>query len=234
MTYPLAQRIALCLLAGGIACSGTGQRTMSSAPRPAPVAAEPASRTQPSESAIDRARADSLRRPYTAADIHFMSAMIGPHAQALAMARLAENRAASPSVQNLADRLLAGQAYEIVTMQNWLRDRRQPVPEAKPGPMKMNMNRMVHEMMMPGMLTAEQMAQLEAARGKEFDRLFLTFMIQHHRGATSMVKELFGSQGAAQDETVFKFANDVNVDQETEIARMQKMLAALTLGITAP
>src|SRR5688572_6779749 len=100
MTYPFARRIALCLLAGGIACSGTGQGTMSSAPRP-PVAAEPASRTQPSESAIDRARADSLRRPYTAADIHFMSAMIGHHAQALAMARLAENRAASPSVQNL-------------------------------------------------------------------------------------------------------------------------------------
>jgi uncharacterized protein (DUF305 family) len=77
------------------------------------------------------------------------------------------------------------------------------------------------------MLTDEQMKQLDEARGREFDRLFLTFMIQHHRGAVSMVQELFDSYGAAQDEIVFKFANDVNVDQTTEIARMERMLAAL-------
>jgi uncharacterized protein (DUF305 family) len=71
------------------------------------------------------------------------------------------------------------------------------------------------------------MAQLDRAHGAEFDRLFLTFMIQHHRGAVSMVSDLFASEGAAQDETVFKFASDVNVDQSTEIARMEKMLAAL-------
>jgi uncharacterized protein (DUF305 family) len=82
------------------------------------------------------------------------------------------------------------------------------------------------------MLTEAQMKELEAARGPEFDRLFLIFMIQHHKGAVSMVKDLFGSSGAAMDETVFKFASDVNVDQSTEIARMEKMLAALTLGIT--
>ena len=231
-----ARLIAVSLLAGiGIACAGASQGTMSQASQPAaPVASPPAVQGQPSASAIAKARADSLRYPYTTADIHFMSAMIGHHAQAIAMARLATRNGASPSVQNLADRILSGQADEIATMQNWLRDRRQPVPEARPGPMKMVMNGMQHEMMMPGMLTAEQMTQLEAARGKEFDRLFLTFMIQHHRGAVSMVTELFGSPGAAQDETVFKFANDVNVDQTTEIARMQKMLAALTLGITAP
>ena len=80
---------------------------------------------------------------------------------------------------------------------------------------------------MPGMLTEAQMKQLAESRGPEFDRLFLTFMIQHHRGAVSMVEELFGSQGAAQDEAVFKFASDVNVDQTTEIARMQRMLLAL-------
>jgi len=83
---------------------------------------------------------------------------------------------------------------------------------------------------MPGMLTPEQMAQLEAARGDEFDRLFLSLMIQHHRGAVSMVQRLFSSHGAAQDETVFKFASDVNVDQITEIERMQRMLADLTFG----
>jgi uncharacterized protein (DUF305 family) len=236
MTRSLARRLTASLLAaGGVACGGAPRATMRPAPQPAePVTAQPAIQTQSSESAIARARADSLRYPYTAADIHFMSAMIGHHAQAIAMARLASSHGAGPSVQNLADRIINGQADEIVTMQTWLRDRRQPVPEARPGPMKMVMNGMEHEMMMPGMLTAEQMAQLEAARGKEFDRLFLTYMIQHHRGAVSMVKDLFGSRGAAQDETVFKFANDVNVDQTTEIARMEKMLAALTLGITAP
>jgi uncharacterized protein (DUF305 family) len=236
MTGTPARLIAVSLLAaGGIACAGATQGTMSPAPqRDAPIEAQSAVQGQPSASAIAKARSDSLRYPYTAADIHFMSAMIGHHAQALSMARLASSRGAGPSVQNLADRILAGQIDEIVTMQTWLRDRGQPVPDAKPGPMKMVMNGMEHEMMMPGMLTAEQMAQLEAARGKEFDRLFLTFMIQHHRGAVSMVKDLFGSPGAAQDETVFKFANDVNVDQTTEIARMQKMLAAITLGITAP
>jgi len=88
-------------------------------------------------------------------------------------------------------------------------------------------NGMEHDMLMPGMLTDEQMHQLDQARGEEFDRLFLTFMIQHHKGAVSMVQDLFGSYGAAQDETVFKFASDVNVDQSTEIARMEKMLAGL-------
>jgi uncharacterized protein (DUF305 family) len=82
------------------------------------------------------------------------------------------------------------------------------------------------------MLTDAQLRQLDRARGEEFDRLFLTFMIQHHRGAVSMVQALFGTNAAAQDETVFKFASDVSVDQTTEIARMQKMLAAITFAST--
>ena len=183
---------------------------------------------------VEKARADSARYPYTAADVHFMSAMIGHHAQAMDMARLAPTRGASATVRTLADRILSAQDDEIRTMQRWLNERRQPVPEAKAGPMKMMMNGMMHEMLMPGMLTDEQMKQLAQARGAEFDRLFLTFMIQHHRGAISMVTELFGSYGAAQDETVFKFANDVNVDQATEIERMQRMLFTLTTGSIAP
>ena len=82
-------------------------------------------------------------------------------------------------------------------------------------------------MLMPGMLSDEQMKQLDSARGKDFDRLFLSFMIQHHRGAVSMVKELFANRGAGQDESVFKFASDVNVDQTTEINRMLLMLLEL-------
>ena len=89
-------------------------------------------------------------------------------------------------------------------------------------------------MLMPGMLTLAQMTQLDAARGGEFDRLFLTFMIQHHRGAVSMVNMLFSSYGAGQDETVFKFASDVNVDQITEIERMERMLVDLMFESPSP
>lgn len=153
-----------------------------------------------------------------------MSAMIGHHAQATVMSKLAPSRGASASVRTLAERIMNGQEDEITSMQQWLRDRRQPVPEARPGSMKMTMGGVEHEMSMPGMLTESQMRQLELARGAEFDRLFLTFMIQHHRGAVSMVETLFATYGAGQDHTVFKLASDVNVDQITEIARMEKML----------
>jgi uncharacterized protein (DUF305 family) len=84
-----------------------------------------------------------------------------------------------------------------------------------------------HVMLMPGMLTPDQMQQLDVARGPEFDRLFLKFMIQHHTGALTMVHQLFDTPGAAQEGVVFKFASDVNVDQTTEVARMQRMLAAM-------
>jgi uncharacterized protein (DUF305 family) len=220
--------IATLLAAAGIA--GCGSATQGATPAPQPPAAD----AQGQLAAIARARADSVRYPYTAADVHFMSAMIHHHAQAIAMSRLAPTHGADAAVLRLADRIINAQEDEIATMQRWLRDRGQRVPEATPGPMKMMMNGVEHEMLMPGMLTDDQMKQLDQAKGKEFDRLFLTSMIQHHRGAVSMVQELFGTYGAAQDETVFKFANDVNVDQTTEIARMERMLAALTLGITAP
>jgi len=187
---------------------------------------------QPDAAYVERARADSIRHPYTNADVEFMSHMIGHHAQAIAMSRWAPTHGASPSVLRLADRIINAQQDEIATMQNWLRDRLKPIPEANPNGMKMTMNGMEHMMLMPGMLTEAQMKELDAARGPEFDRLFLTDMIQHHRGAVSMVRDLFGSYGAGQDETIFKFASDVNVDQTTEITRMEKMLAAINLGIT--
>jgi uncharacterized protein (DUF305 family) len=82
---------------------------------------------------------------------------------------------------------------------------------------------------MPGMLSPAQMRELDAARGARFDELFLRFMIQHHRGAITMVHELFATDGAAQDDVVFKFASDVQVDQTTEVTRMEKMLAKLLL-----
>ncbi len=173
------------------------------------------------------ARADTVIRQWTPADAHFMSAMIGHHAQAVQMARLAPTHGASPAVRRLADRIISAQQDEIATMQRWLRDRGQPVPPATGGSHG-------HEghggQAMPGMLSEAQMQQLERARGAAFDELFLKLMIQHHRGAVAMVSQLFGTYGAGQDETVFKFASDVNVDQVTEIARMEDMLVTLVFG----
>ena len=167
---------------------------------------------------------DSTHRDYTAADVHFMSGMIHHHAQAVLMAGWAPTHDAGPSLRALCERIVVGQGDEIALMQRWLRDRHEPVPDvsgehsAMPG--------MDQPVMMPGMLTADQLAQLDRARGPEFDRLFLIFMIQHHKGAITMVNQLFG-QGAGEQEKVYRFASDVFADQTTEIARMQKMLAVL-------
>lgn len=176
---------------------------------------------------IARARADSARLPYTAADIAFMTGMISHHAQAIRMSKWAPDRGASDAVRRLTARIINAQADEIVIMQQWLADRNQKVPEPNPAGMQMQHGDHTMTHLMPGMLSEAQMAQLEKARGREFDRLFLTFMIQHHKGAVQMVNELFATPGAGQDEIVFKFASDVHTDQTTEIARMERMLEAL-------
>src|ERR1041384_1973636 len=126
---------------------------------------------------VEQARVDSIRRPYTAADIAFMSGMIAHHAQAVKMAGWAESHGASKSLQIFCGRIALGQTAEIGLMQEWLKDRNQPVPEADPRGMKMNMNGADHFMIMPGMLTPAQMDSLDRARGVEFDRLFMTYMI---------------------------------------------------------
>jgi uncharacterized protein (DUF305 family) len=167
------------------------------------------------------------RYPFTPADVQFISGMIAHHAQAIVMAGWAPSHGASPSVRTLCERIINAQTDEITLMQNWLRARHQPVPDAKAAPMKMVMDGVEHEMLMPGMLTDEQMKQLNQATGPAFDRLFLRLMIQHHQGAITMVNQLFATPGAGQDESVFKFATDVNADQSTEIDRMQKMLITL-------
>lgn len=175
------------------------------------------------------AQADSVRRAYTPADVEFMSHMISHHAQAIAMSRWVPTHGASPSVRVLAERIINAQQDEIATMQHWLRDRHQPVPEPDPAGVKMTMGGAEHVMLMPGMLTEAQMKELDAARGPDFDRLFLSFMIQHHQGGITMVRQLFASPGAAREDLVFKLASDVNVDQTTEVARMQRMLAAAVI-----
>jgi len=184
------------------------------------------------EGAKARARADSLRYPYTKADIDFMSGMIHHHAQAILIAGWAPSHGASPAVLRLTERIINAQKDEIVLMGNWLRDRNQVVPEPNPAGMPMKMDGMDHIMPMPGMLNADQLKQLDAASATDFDRLFLTFMIQHHRGAVEMVHTLFSATGAGQDEMIFKFASDVEVDQSTEIRRMLQMLIEIPTSPT--
>jgi uncharacterized protein (DUF305 family) len=164
------------------------------------------------------------RLPYTDADVDFMAGMIPHHAQAVVMAGWAPSHGARKDVAILCERIVVEQRDEIAMMQDWLRDRGQTVPDATSTRHRMKMNGMEHDMLMPGMLSDEDMAALDRARGPEFDRLFLTGMIRHHQGAIDMVDVLFKSYGAAQDETVFKFASDVYADQSIEIDRMQQML----------
>ena len=201
----------LLLLGGGLPSCGGG-----APPQAAPGPESP--------DVSERVRADSLRRPYTAADITFMSHMIGHHQQALLMAGWAPSHGARQDVAILCERIVVAQRDEIAMMQQWLSDRGLPVPDATSTRHRMKMNGIEHDMLMPGMLSDEEMAALDRARGAEFERLFLEGMIKHHQGAIDMVDVLFKAYGAAQDETIFKFANDVQSDQSIEIDVMRKML----------
>ena len=182
---------------------------------------------QSNDSPDPKPRPDLVRAPYSQADIDFMSGMIPHHAQAVIMAGWAPSHGARSDVGILCERILVGQRDEIAFMRNWLRDRGQTVPEATSTRHRMKMNGVEHDMLMPGMLTPEEMTALDKARGAEWDRLFLIGMIRHHEGAIKMVDDLFASYGALQDDDVYKFASDVYADQSTEIERMHKMLASL-------
>jgi uncharacterized protein (DUF305 family) len=164
------------------------------------------------------------------ADVAFMTGMIHHHAQALVMAKLADTHAANPSLKVLSERITVSQTDEIRMMQQWLRENGAEAPEPSPTGQRMQMGGATHDMLMPGMLTAEQMTQLERARGAEFDRLFLTFMIQHHEGALTMVDQLFASHGGGVDDFIYKIASDTFADQGSEIDRMQRMLDAMASG----
>ncbi|MCH8253798.1 MAG: DUF305 domain-containing protein [Gemmatimonadetes bacterium] len=218
MKYSLTCPTTAALFAGLVAaaCGGAAGVRSDAAPAPAPSTAK--------LEAIYWARTDSARMGFTAADVHFMTGMIGHHGQALVMAALAPTHGASPTVQRLSARIINAQKDEIATMQQWLRDRGQTVPEVHITGTRMTVDGPEYAMHMPGMLTPEQIRELDEGRDRDFDRLFLTYMIQHHRGAVTMVHELFGTDGAALDDVVFKLASDIQVDQTTEIARMELML----------
>ena len=172
-----------------------------------------------------KARPDLVRQPYSDGDVEFMTGMIPHHAQAVLIAGWAGSHGARPELLVLCERMVVGQRDEIAFMRNWLRDRGETVPDANATHHRMNMNGVEHDMLMPGMLTPEQLAELDKARGPAWDRLFLTFMIGHHEGALTMVDELFNSFGALQDDDVYKLASDIHADQTIEIERMRKMLS---------
>ena len=202
---------------------------------------KPASLSNAQIEALYRARQDSARMRFTDADVAFVTGMISHHAQALVMSELAPTHGASPSVETLAARIINSQRDEIALMQRWLADRGQPVPRVKIDGLNLTIESdaaagdaghdahvadAAHEHHMPGMLTRVQLEELAAAFGPRFDRLFLTYMIQHHGGAVTMVDDLFAVDGAGRDGAVFKLASDVQVDQITEIERMAQMLDA--------
>ena len=177
--------------------------------------------------ALYRAREDSARMVYHEADVHFMTGMIGHHAQALIMSGLAPENGASPTIQTLCARIINAQKDEINIMQGWLRDRGLEVPEIHIEGSHLMVHGPEHAMHMPGMLNEEQLEELRRAEGIDFDRLFLKYMIMHHKGAVTMVHDLFSTDGGAQDDFVFKLASDIQADQGSEIERMEKMLEAL-------
>jgi uncharacterized protein (DUF305 family) len=162
----------------------------------------------------------SLSPPaHTPADTRFMQRMIPHHAQALGMAALVKDRTTNADLTLLARRIEVSQQDEIDQMSRWLRDRGEEVPQA-------HASHEGHDTLMPGMLNAEQMGQLVAARDTRFDRLFLEFMIRHHEGALAMVQELYTGGGGLEPASD-RFAREVNADQTIEITRMREMLAKL-------
>jgi uncharacterized protein (DUF305 family) len=154
---------------------------------------------------------------YTKADVEFMQGMIAHHAQAVVMSRMATSHGANPQVLRMSSKIDQSQVPEIHIMQDWLQRNKQFAPDTSSW----------RTMTMAGMLTPAQMKELEAAKGVDFDRAYLEYMIQHHVGALKMVEDLFASPLAGQEVDVNVFANDVVTVQTAEIGIMQKLLTQL-------
>jgi len=195
----------------------------------APVVVQPGAPGKPTKVLPSTTRAKLP--PVSTADVQFMQGMIVHHAQAVEMTALIESHTENKDVRSLGARISHSQADEIRFMKRWLVTRGQPISDSTHDMHKMHTNHknMSHEQMaqmglMPGMLSSEQMEALRKAKGEEFDRLFLTGMIQHHGGALTMVKDLFDAAGSGQDAELFNFATDVDSGQRAEIRIMQNML----------
>jgi len=189
-----------------------------------PVVVQPGAPGQPTRTLPPSTRA--TLPPRSPADVRFMQGMIMHHAQAVEMTALIESHTVNKNLRSLGARISSSQSDEIKFMKRWLEARGEPISPMMPEMhgMDMSMDMSAHSMLMPGMLTEKQMEALKKAKGEEFDRLFLTGMIQHHGGALIMVKDLFDTAGAGQDAELFNFATDVDSGQRAEIRIMQTML----------
>jgi uncharacterized protein (DUF305 family) len=185
-----------------------------------PVVVQPGAPGQPTKTLPPSTRAKLP--PSSPADVQFMQHMITHHAQAVEMTALIESHTKNKDLYTLGARISRSQEDEIKFMKRWLTTRGNPVSPAMHNMHGMDMSG--HSMLMPGMLTAKQMEALKKAKDEEFDRLFLTGMIQHHKGALTMVKDLFDTAGAGQDAELFNFVTDVDTGQRAEIRIMQTML----------
>ena len=206
------------VLFGLPACAAHGQQTQSS---PAPVVVQPGAPGAPSRRLPPSTTATAPQR--SQADVEFMQGMIMHHGQAVVMTDLIPSHTENEEIRALGARIGLSQTDEMKFMKRWLRARGEPVTMAMPGMPDMDKNGSPMAAM-PGMLTPKQMDDLRQAKGAEFDRLFLTGMIQHHNGALVMVKQLFDTPGAGQDADLFDFATDADNTQRAEIAIMQNML----------
>ena len=185
----------------------------------APVVVQPGAPGQPTRILPSNTRA--VLPALSPKDVEFMQGMIMHHGQAVEMTALIAARTQNKTLSLLGARISQSQSDEMNFMKRWLEARKQPVAMPMKGMEGMDMS---SQMMMPGMLTKKQMNTLRKAKGKEFDKLFLTGMIQHHKGALTMVKEMFAATGAGQDTEIFNFATDVDSGQRAEIRIMETML----------
>ena len=192
---------------------------------PPPVVAQPGAPGEPTRILPLSTRA--TLPPRSPKDVEFMQMMIPHHAQAVEMTALIESRTENKTIRLLGARISQSQSDEMKFMKQWLEVRGEtsspPAMSSHHGSSHHSSNHQ-HHALMPGMLTPKQMDELKKAKGAEFDRLFLSGMIQHHNGALMMVKDLFDTAGAGQDAELFNFATDVDNSQRAEIKIMQTLL----------
>ena len=201
----------------GVILLGQATVAMSQAPIVQPGA--------PGDSAKELSAAEAIEIAsigYSPADAQFMLDMIPHHHQAIEMAELVADRTNRPELIDVAGRINASQGDEIEFMQSWLRTRGEHVPD----PTEHGAMHTSHKM--AGMATPEQMAELAASDGTDFDRLFLQLMITHHDGAVDMVEKLLEQPGSMNDPVLFEFTGDITNDQTAEIERMNALLVSLS------
>jgi uncharacterized protein (DUF305 family) len=218
---PMKIAVAAAALAWGLSLPVCAQQAN---PQP-PVIVQPGAPGQPTKNLPPSTTA--VLPPASPKNVEFMQGMIMHHAQAVEMTALIDSHTENKDLHLLGARISHSQSEEIKFMQRWLEVRGKPttMPTPKMAAMDMpGMDMSKEQMLMPGMLTAKQMEALRNAKGKEFDRLFLTGMIQHHGGALIMVKDLFDTAGAGQDAELFNFTTDIDSGQRAEIRIMQSML----------